>query len=181
MAAIIKSLRAATRYVAAASLANGIVRVRKGKGFAYFYHKCVVNAATQLQRIRSLAIPPAWTDVKICPYAYGHLQAVGRDQAGRKQYIYHSSWVQKRSESKYNRLRQFGEALGLLRRQVNHDLRGDDWTAAKVIATAIRLMESSHMRIGGLQYEKEYTSHGLTTLQNQHTHLEKGKLVAERD
>ncbi|MCR6721071.1 MAG: hypothetical protein NVV59_12460 [Chitinophagaceae bacterium] len=177
MAVTVKKIRAATRYVAASTLLKGITRVRRGKGFVYYYHNKPVKAATQLQRIRSLAIPPAWTDVLICPHAFGHLQAIGRDMAGRKQYIYHSSWVNKRSENKFSRLLQFGNSLALLRQRVNSDLRGDDWTADKVIATAIRLMENSHMRIGGLQYEKQHASHGLTTLQNKHAHLEKGKLI----
>ena len=177
MGATIKTDRVATRYVAAASLAKGIVRVRRGKGFSYLYRNRLIKTATQLQRIKSLAIPPAWTDVRICPYPSGHLQAVGRDAAGRRQYIYHPSWIKKRSDKKYTRLLHFGEALPDLRNRVNNDLRAEDWSAERVIATAIRLMENSHLRIGGEQYEKDYHSHGLITLQNQHAHPGKNSLV----
>lgn len=177
MAATSKSKRAATRYIAAESLAHGIVRKRKGKGFAYYYRNRPLRAESQLQRIKSLAIPPAWTQVMICPYASGHLQAVGTDLAGRRQYIYHPAWVQIRSEKKFDKLLQFGKALLQLRRKVQRDLRIREWTAPKVIATAIRLMECSHMRIGGLQYERDHSSHGLTTLKNEHARLESGGLI----
>jgi DNA topoisomerase I len=142
----------------------GVIRRRSRKGFRYIGPDGKALAADELHRIRALAIPPAWEDVWICPSADGHLQATGRDARGRKQYRYHARWREARDETKFGRVRDFAAALPRLRRRVGRDLKLPGLPRNKAIATAVRLLETTFMRIGNEQYARENDSFGLTTL-----------------
>ena len=147
----------------------GYTRRRRGRGFSYHdgAGRLVVDQAT-LARIRSLAIPPAWTDVWICPSPDGHIQATGRDARGRKQYRYHARWRAVRDAGKYERTIAFGEALPRLRRRVERDLARRGLAREKVVAAAVRLLESTLLRVGNEEYARENRSYGLTTLRDRH-------------
>ncbi|HSI49854.1 MAG TPA: DNA topoisomerase IB [Ideonella sp.] len=133
----------------------------------------VLRDEDTLARIRSLAIPPAYQDVWICPLPEGHLQATGRDARGRKQYRYHPQWQRQRGESKYEALQRFGLALGPLRDKVRRRLGGDDTpTRERVLATLVRLLDTTWVRIGNEAYARDNGSYGLTTLQNRHARLQ---------
>lgn len=151
----------------------GITRQKRGNGFGYKDAKGgrVSDRAT-LDRIRALAVPPAWTDVWISPLPSGHIQATGRDARGRKQYRYHARWHAVRDENKYARMLQFGDALPALRRQVNRDLARRDLSREKVLAVVIRLLETTYIRVGNEEYARANGTFGLTTLRNQHVQLE---------
>lgn len=140
-----------------------------GRGFTFLdKSKNHISAGKERQRLESLAIPPAWKDVWICATADGHIQATGRDEKGRKQYIYHSRWEAVRDEVKFNRLVAFGEALPQLRAQVRKDLRGRTLNQQKVTALVVRLLDETLLRIGNTAYAEENGSYGLTTLQDDH-------------
>src|SRR5688572_817827 len=148
---------------------RGYRRIGTKKTFRYLdTNGHVINSETTLQRIQRLAIPPAWTDVWICPTPEGHLQAVGRDARGRKQYRYHPHWRLTRDETKYHRMAVFGKTLPKLRRRVARDLRGKQLTRDKVLATIVRLLETTFIRVGNREYTKQNDSYGLTTLRNRH-------------
>ncbi|MFN3668712.1 MAG: DNA topoisomerase IB [Brevundimonas sp.] len=150
----------------------GLKRTPSGDGFVY--HDAagrVISDARVLDRIRSLAIPPAWTDVWICPRASGHVQATGRDVKGRKQYRYHDGWSRHASESKFDRLPAFARALPKLRKRVEADLNKRGVSRDKVLATAVRLLELTLIRVGNAQYAKQNRSYGLTTLNKRHLDL----------
>ena len=150
----------------------GIRRRRAGRGFQYLeLDGSLVTQRERLNRIRSLAIPPAWTDVWICSSARGHLQATGRDAKGRKQYRYHPRWREVRDETKYARMIDFGLALPRLRRRVERDLALPGLPQEKVVATVIRLLDSSYIRIGNTEYARENESFGLTTLRQDHVRV----------
>jgi DNA topoisomerase-1 len=161
---------AGLRYVSDAT--PGIRRVRAGKGFRYVgaNGKPVRDAAT-LRRVRSLVIPPAWTDVWICPRADGHLQATGRDARGRKQHRYHPRWRAVRDETKYHRLVAFARALPRLRRRVARDLARPGLPREKVLAAVVRLLEITLARVGNEEYARANHSYGLTTLQDRHADI----------
>jgi DNA topoisomerase I len=148
---------------------EGIVRQRRGKGFRYVTSagRPVRDAAT-LARIRSLAIPPAWTNVWIADDPDGHIQATGRDAKGRKQYRYHPRWRQVRDEAKYGRLVEFCRALPKIRAAVERDLACKCLCKAKVVATVVSLMEQAQLRVGNDEYTKQNGSYGATTLENRH-------------
>jgi DNA topoisomerase-1 len=147
----------------------GIRRRRYGKGFRYVgVDGEMVRDAEVLRRIRSLAIPPAWTDVWICNSANGHLQATGRDAKGRKQSRYHPKWREVRDEAKYDRMLLFAEALPKIRAQVEHDLALPGLPREKVLATVVRLLETTYIRVGNEEYAKTNHSYGLTTMRNRH-------------
>jgi len=147
----------------------GIKRVRSGEGFRYTKARGkAVRAQNALKRIRSLAIPPAWTDVWICPDANGHLQATGRDAKGRKQHRYHPLWCEVRDATKYDRMIEFSEALPRVRRCVVRDLRRAGLSREKVLATIVRLMDLTFIRVGNDEYAKQNGSYGLTTMKDQH-------------
>jgi DNA topoisomerase I len=147
----------------------GIRRQKAGTGFQYFYATDqVVDAEEVLKRIRSLAIPPAWADVWICPDPQGHLQATGIDARGRKQYRYHRRWREIREETKYERMIAFGKALPEIRARVAKDLALHGLSRDKVLATVVRLLEVSLIRVGNEEYERENESFGLTTMKNRH-------------
>jgi DNA topoisomerase-1 len=147
---------------------QGITRIKKGKGFAYFLNRLPVKEKKAIERIRKLAIPPAWMDVWICPVENGHIQATGQDLRRRKQYRYHERWNQLRNETKFHRLYEFGRALPQLRLQLEKDLSGKELTQQKVLATVISLMERTFIRVGNNEYEKTNGSYGLTTLKDKH-------------
>ena len=151
----------------------GIVRKRKGDGFIYIGPdgKEVEDEAT-LGRIKSLVIPPAWENVWICPRANGHIQAIGRDARGRKQYRYHPLYRAVRDATKFTRMIAFGEALPTIRKRVEHDLALPGLPKNKVLATVVRLLERTCIRVGNEEYVKENGSFGLTTLRNKHVKIE---------
>ncbi|WP_395740879.1 DNA topoisomerase IB [Prosthecobacter sp.] len=156
----------------------GITRRRKGGGFVYKLPKGqpLRNAQT-LRRIRSLVIPPAWTDVWICPLSNGHIQATGRDARRRKQYRYHPRWMAVRDASKYERMLAFGAVLPRIRRRVAADLRSHGLTRQKVMATIVRLLETTLIRVGNDEYAQQNGSYGLTTLQNNHARVKGSQIT----
>ena len=161
---------AGLRYVSDAK--PGIRRRRSGKGFSYVGPdgKPIRDPAI-LDRIRRLAIPPAYADVWICPDPRGHLQATGRDARGRKQYRYHPKWREVRDETKFGRMIVFSLALPKIRRQVDADLASAGLTRDKVLATIVRLLECSCIRVGNEEYARNNDSFGLTTLKNDHVEV----------
>jgi DNA topoisomerase-1 len=154
-----------------------ISRIRAGKSFRYIdpTGKPVRDAKT-LARIRGLVIPPAWTNVAICPSPNGHLQAVGRDARGRKQYRYHAQYRAVRDQAKFSRMVAFGAVLAIIRRQVEKDLHRPGLPKDKVLATVVRLLETSFIRVGNDEYARENDSFGLTTLKNRHVEIEGSRL-----
>ena len=167
--------KAGLRYVNDAS--PGIHRRRTGAGFVYVDAKGQrISGKRGLQRIRSLAIPPAYADVWICPDPLGHIQATGRDARGRKQYKYHPDWRAARDQSKFARMADFANALPRIRRQVARDLRKSGLGRDKVLASVVRLLESTFIRIGNEQYKRENNSYGLTTLRARHVDIN-GQLI----
>ncbi|HEY6900896.1 MAG TPA: DNA topoisomerase IB, partial [Puia sp.] len=126
----------------------GILRNKKGKGFSYVFNNKVVKDRGLLERIRRLVIPPAWTQVWICPDERGHIQATGLDLRRRKQYRYHPLWNSLRNETKFHRLYEFGKVLPLLRSRVEEDLRSRGLTQEKVLAAVVSLMERTFIRVG---------------------------------
>ncbi|MDG2524040.1 DNA topoisomerase IB [Stenotrophomonas sp. HITSZ_GD] len=147
----------------------GIQRRRAGRGFAYRDAEGrPVRDAETLQRIRSLAIPPAYTEVWICPLPHGHLQATGRDARRRKQYRYHPNWAEVRGNGKYEHLIAFGLALPKLRRRLRADLRRPGFPREKVLAIVVALMADTLVRVGNEEYARTNRSYGLTTLRNHH-------------
>ena len=158
---------AGLRYVTDAR--PGIRREKHGDGFTYFKPGGErIEEERTLERIRSLGIPPAWTDVWICPLTNGHIQATGRDAKGRKQYRYHPRWRAVRDSNKYDRLLAFGEALPELRRRVNEEFSRPGLSREKILATTIQLLETTLIRVGNEEYARENGSYGLTTLHNEH-------------
>jgi DNA topoisomerase I len=161
------SRQAGLRYVSDAK--PGITRKRRGKGFAYFAADGTpIRDQAVVARIKSLAIPPAWGGVWICPNPNGHLQATGRDARGRKQSRYHPHWRQVRDETKYERMKIFGEALPVIRERVERDLSLPGLPREKVLATIVRLLETTFIRVGNQEYARENRSYGLTTMRNRH-------------
>jgi DNA topoisomerase-1 len=152
--------------------APGIRRVKRGKSFEYRAASGArVRDAAVLERIRRLAIPPAWTDVWICASPRGHLQATGRDARGRKQYRYHADFRALRDENKYARLASFARALPRIRRRLRADLRLEGLPRDKVIAAVVRLLETTFIRVGNEEYARANGSYGLTTLRNRHVRV----------
>jgi DNA topoisomerase-1 len=128
----------------------------------------VIKDRATLERIRKLVIPPAWTDVWICTSANGYLQATGHDARGRKQYRYHERWRQQRDETKFHRMLNFAKALPAIRRRLKLDLKRDGMPKEKVLATVVRLLETSLIRVGNDEYARDNHSYGLTTMRNRH-------------
>jgi DNA topoisomerase-1 len=154
----------------------GIRRVRHGKQFRYLdAHGKLLNT-DRLSRIRSLAIPPAWRDVWICPNPRGHLQATGRDARGRKQYRYHPKWREVRDGTKFGRMAEFARALPVIRRQTESDLRRAGLPREKVIAAVVRLLEKTFIRVGNDEYARDNHSFGLTTMRDGHVRLSGAKV-----
>ena len=158
----------------------GIRRLKRGKGFTYVDTQGnVVRSPKDLERIRKLAIPPAWTDVWICPRPNGHLQATGRDAKGRKQYRYHADWRDVRDETKFGRMIAFGEALPKIRERIDQDMSLRGLPREKVVATVVKLLETTLIRVGNKEYVKQNNSFGLTTLRDQHVDVDGSTLRFE--
>ena len=151
----------------------GIKRRQARRGFDYRLPDGeFVRDIDTLMRIRSLAIPPAWTEVWICPYANGHIQAIGRDKRGRKQYRYHPRWREVRDESKYGKLLIFSRVLPVIRERVGADLRRRGLSRERVLAAVVRLMEVTLFRVGNSEYARANKSYGLTTLRDRHVEID---------
>jgi DNA topoisomerase-1 len=147
----------------------GISRRKNGAGFVYYDAQGQrLKDSEAWARIEALVIPPAWSNVWICPDAAGHIQATGRDERGRKQYIYHQRWEELRNAVKFDRMLTFAEALPQLRRQITSDLQTRTLSRPKVAAIALSLLDKTRMRIGNPEYRRQNESYGLTTLQDQH-------------
>jgi len=155
----------------------GIRRRRSGRGFSYRLPEGGPLAdRTQLERVRRLAIPPAWTDVWICPDPRGHLQATGRDAKRRKQYLYHVDFRSARESEKFDHLLAFGRYLPRIRQAVARDMALPGLPRQKVLATIVNLLEATLIRIGNSDYARQNQSYGLTTLRNAHVNVEKSVL-----
>src|SRR5688572_3255323 len=147
----------------------GISRKRSGTGWTYFAPNGTrIRDGQKRERINKLAIPPAWTDVWICPDPDGHIQATARDARGRKQYRYHASYREARDRSKFRHMLDFSEALPLLRSRIERDLRGEELGRDQVLAAVIRLLDKTLIRVGNDEYARENNSFGLTTLRRRH-------------
>ena len=150
----------------------GLRRRKSGKGFSFLDPQGkTVKDPQVVARIKKLAIPPAWTDVWICPRANGHLQATGRDARSRKQYRYHADWRSVRDETKFGRMVVFGETLPQLRERVDQDLSRRGLPRKKVLAAVVKLLETTLIRVGNPEYAKQNNSFGLTTLRNRHVDI----------
>jgi DNA topoisomerase-1 len=155
--------------------APGIRRRKRGKGFSYeLPDGTVLSDPGERARIASLAIPPAWTDVWVCPSPDGHILATGRDDKGRKQYRYHPEWSRVRSEDKFSSLPTFADALPCLRERVDADLRRRNLPREKVLALVVRLLDQTLIRVGNEAYAAENESYGLTTMLPDHVDVEGG-------
>lgn len=158
----------------------GIRRKRAGTGFAYTgVDGKPIRDRAELRRIKALAIPPAYTGVWICPSPRGHIQATGRDARGRKQYRYHSKWRDVRDENKFGRMIAFSDALPGIRRRVARDMQLPGLPREKVLATVVRLLERTSIRIGNDEYARSNRSFGLTTLRDQHVEISGSRLRFE--
>jgi len=159
-------------------LTPGITRRRTGRGFCYLDpHGHRIADPKVLTRVRKLAIPPAWKQVWICPDARGHIQAVGWDARGRKQYRYHSRWREERDREKFDRLGEFGSLLPTIRETVDAELSAVAITRTRVLAGVVTLLDRTLMRVGNRRYATENRSFGLTTLRNQHVSITNRRLV----
>ena len=155
----------------------GIVRQRRGRGFSYLdLGGQPLKDAETLARIKSLAIPPAWRDVWISPVPNGHIQAIGTDAAGRRQYLYHPAWRLRRDAAKFDRVLEFARVLPDLREQVGRHLALEGVRRERVLACAVRLLDRGFFRIGGEEYAERNQSYGLATLEKRHVRVE-GDLV----
>ena len=169
---------AGLRYVS--DLDPGIRRRARGKGFEYLQPDGRrVSDRVTLARIRLAAIPPAWQDVWICPLENGHIQATGRDARGRKQYIYHQDWVAVRDANKFARMQAFGRALPAIRRRIAADLARPGIPREKVLATVVRLLDTTLIRVGNKEYARENGSYGLTTLRSRHVDVNGAEIQFE--
>jgi len=156
----------------------GITRVRRGRGFSF--SDCdgtSIEDEETLERIRQLAIPPAWKEVWICPDPFGHIQATGYDEAGRKQYLYHERWQQRQAERKFELVREFALKLPKLRRAVTADLRRTGMPRERALACAVRLLDLGFFRVGSEVYAEENESFGLATVRREHVTIGKSEVV----
>jgi DNA topoisomerase I len=155
----------------------GYTRKKRGDDSDYFDTEGKpITDEQRLLRIKRLAIPPAWTDVWICPASNCHIQVTGRDARRRKQYLYHERWREVRDENKYDRMIAFGKALPKIRRRVAHDLKLPGLPRNKVLATVVRLLERTFIRIGNEEYARDNKSFGLTTMKDRHVEVKGSKL-----
>lgn len=155
----------------------GLRRVRRGRGFSYHHPDGTpVTDELTLQRIKDLVIPPAWKKVWICPHPNGHIQAVGTDAAGRRQYLYHLKWQEERNEEKFDRVLEMSVALPEMRRQIAADLRGRGLTRERVLALALHLLDIGYFRAGSEQYAEENNSYGIATLLCEHVTLQRSAI-----
>jgi len=156
----------------------GIRRRRRGRGFSYeeTSGEAIADEET-LGRIRQLAIPPAWKEVWICPDPFGHIQATGYDEAGRKQYLYHERWQERQAERKFELVRRFALALPKLRRAVTADLRRQGMPRERALACAVRLLDLGFFRVGSEVYAEENESFGLATVRREHVTVKPNEVV----
>ena len=158
----------------------GIRRRRTGRAFSYRDPQGrTIKDTAEIRRLRALAIPPAWTDVWICPHPRGHIQATGRDDRGRKQYRYHPEWRAVRDAHKFDRMLVFGRALPQIRARLDADMRRHGLPREKVLATVVRLLESTLIRVGNAEYARENKSFGLTTIRHDHVEVNGTELAFE--
>ena len=151
----------------------GITRRKSGKGWTFLDAKGrTITDYWAKKRIEKIGVPPAYTDVWICPKENGHIQATGRDDKGRKQYRYHAKWSEARDAAKYAHMAEFGQLLPDIRARVDSDMRKQGLPRAKVLATVVSLLEKSLIRVGNEDYAKDNKSYGLTTLRNRHLDIE---------
>jgi DNA topoisomerase-1 len=156
----------------------GLRRVRRGRGFSYLdEHERRIEDSEVIDRLRELAIPPAWQDVWICPDPLGHLQATGVDAAGRKQYLYHPRWRQHRDRQKFERMLRFASGLPKLRRRVATDLARDGLGPERVLSCAVRLLDVGMFRVGSEEYANDDGGVGLATLRKEHVSERDGAMV----
>jgi DNA topoisomerase-1 len=156
----------------------GISRRRRGAGFSYLDPEGGrVDDEDTLERIRALAIPPAWRDVWICADPYGHIQATGLDEAGRKQYLYHERWQLKAAQRKFESMREFAAILPKLRRAVKKDLTQEGMSRERALACAVRLLDLGFFRIGGEEYAETNESYGVATVLREHVSIEGEEVV----
>ncbi|HET7072328.1 MAG TPA: DNA topoisomerase IB [Nocardioides sp.] len=156
---------------------TGWTRRRAGKGFVYLDQDGGRLSGEDTERVKGLVIPPAWEDVWICPLPNGHLQAVGTDDAGRRQYLYHPDWRTQRDAAKHLRMLEFGRVLSRARERVVTDLGADGMSRDRACAIAVRLLDLGYFRIGNDVYADQYGSFGLTTLQRRHVRKHDSSLV----
>ena len=149
----------------------GLARRGRGRGFEYLDDEGVRADPETIERIRGLAIPPAWTDVWICPHPNGHIQALGTDAAGRRQYLYHADWRRRRDREKFDEMLRFARALPRLRRVAERDLRRRGLVRERILACAVRLLDRGFFRIGTEGYAEENGTYGLATMQRRHVTL----------
>jgi DNA topoisomerase-1 len=158
----------------------GIRRERCGHGFRYRSAEGrIIRDRHTLRRISSLAIPPAWRDVWVCPLDHGHLQATGRDERGRKQHLYHPRWREIRDQTKFDRLMDFARALPAIRMRLKRDLGRKGFCREKILATVVRLLEVSLIRVGNDEYARDNKSYGLTTMRDRHASVRGAKIKFE--
>jgi DNA topoisomerase I len=148
--------------------APGITRQKRGTGFVYLKNDEIIADQSIKDRIESLVIPPAWEQVWIAPTANGHIQATGRDEKGRKQYIYHKDWIKLMQQNKFNRMVFFGDVLPDLRREIIAGMQERGLTQRRVISTVIWLLGKTYIRIGNEEYAQDNQSYGLTTMRMKH-------------
>lgn len=168
--------KAGLRYVS--DTIPGFTRKKVGEHYHYFNTKGQrIKNKDEIKRINSLAIPPAYKNVWICPHCNGHIQATGLDERGRKQYRYHPDWQTARQETKYQRMQAFGHALPKIRRQISQDISLPGMPREKVLATLVQLLEKTLIRVGNEEYAKENKSYGLTTMQNKHVAVDDAEIT----
>lgn len=179
--AVLRDAREAVRHARLSYVSGetpGIKRKRHGRDFEYVDPRGRrIRKTKTLERIRKLAIPPAWKDVWICPSERGHIQAVGRDARGRKQYKYHENWRQVRDEGKFNHVVAFARALPRIRKITSKHLRQKHLSREKVLAAVVQVMEKTLIRVGNDEYAKQNRSYGLTTLHDRHVTIVKKRKV----
>ncbi len=157
---------------------SGLTWTRKkvGRGFQYSNKSGNPLKPEEIEKVKKLVIPPAWNDVRICPSDDGHIQAIGYDDKGRKQYVYNSDWIAEQQQNKFDNMIRFGEVLPKLRRTVYRHIMQEELTRKRILATVVWLLENTFIRVGNKSYEKENDSHGLTTLRSKHVEV-KGNTV----
>lgn len=155
---------------------SGIRRVKRGSGFGYAGPDGTRVSDSKVLTIRSMGIPPAWTDVWICHSANGHIQATGRDARGRKQYQYHVDFRKVRDATKFDRMVDFAKALGRIRAAVSRDMKRRNLSREKVVATIVHLLDNTLIRVGNVSYARENRSFGLTTLRDRHATIDGSEL-----
>lgn len=161
--------------------APGIRRVRHGRGYRFLAADgAAVDDPAMLARLRELVVPPAWSDVWMCPYANGHILATGIDAAGRRQYIYHPAWHERMAREKFDRMLQLADVLPAARGGVTRDLRTDGFGRPRLLAGAFRMLDSALLRVGSEQYARAHGSIGLVTLRGSHARVRGGRVVELR-